>query len=278
MTTFGIIPDPTVATFKSIQSADPVDLQTQVNAYLASLGSNLVMSIVLAGGGDGFMFVVDIESVPVTVLGGGGLIASGVAVRCFLAGTSEELARAKTAAGVPPPVSSIAYSALDEQLAGASKGQRFMGMTVFLYNSIPVLPGPLAITASSSPTAIPGGGAVDADLGAFAGAANGFAITAPKVLSYTSTAPAVVLIEASVTVELDVTHDFTVEIVSDPTGTDTVLASQVSNVEVSGKSTNVSVIGVCEIPLNGTKFGVRVTGAGGTGSIVSTLLRISRAP
>jgi hypothetical protein len=139
---FGLIPIgqlPTVS--RVVQSADPVDLETRVNAALADLAANpievapgvflpaIVSSIDLAGGGDGHTFVVTITASPVVSGGFGGFLPATITVACYLASEAEAIAAAR-AATFARFFGDGFSQLLDEDLEGASKGTRFMGIMV----------------------------------------------------------------------------------------------------------------------------------------------------
>jgi hypothetical protein len=109
-----------------LESADPDDLAAQVNGAIADIyalsPARKVIDISLAGGGDGHTFVVVVEAALATEVSDGGF-ASAPSVQCYLAGANEALAAARAAARSAGDLS-------DSQVAGASKGTRFMGMTV----------------------------------------------------------------------------------------------------------------------------------------------------
>lgn len=106
-----------------VENADPQELATLVNAAIAALpGTYTVTVLSLAGAGDGHTFTVTIEAGLTAELSEGGF-SSPPAVSCYLAANAEELARVQAI----PAAGTLA----DVQVAGSSKGQRFMGMLVF---------------------------------------------------------------------------------------------------------------------------------------------------
>lgn len=127
MSQFGAVTVPETASVVFVESAQADDLAARVNAAILAIfadeDAQFITSITLAGGGDGHTFVVAIEHAPEDEVAGG--LASPVTVVCYLASENEALtvARAAVAAGALIPI-------IDEQIAGAAKGTRFMGMMV----------------------------------------------------------------------------------------------------------------------------------------------------
>jgi hypothetical protein len=106
-----------------VQSAEPNDLASRVNAAIAALpGGYVVVGITLAGGGDGHTFTVTMEAGAAADVTGG--FTAPPAVACFLASEAEAMQIARAAAG--PTSGPFA----DTQVAGSSKGTRFMGLVV----------------------------------------------------------------------------------------------------------------------------------------------------
>ncbi len=130
MTTYGTIVDGVARQTRFVQSADPVDLSVKINAVMAEIFADstpqALASLTLAGAGDGHTFIAAITNAPAASVNGG-IITPGAEGFCYLAGDAEGLAAAR-AALVADPVGTPATA--DEQLAGASKGTRFMGMIV----------------------------------------------------------------------------------------------------------------------------------------------------
>lgn len=281
MTTFGTIGTPANATSVFVEAADPAILQNLVNAALRSVDGteSVVTSLTLAGGGDGHPFSVLIESALSGDVQGGlvGTIAGelGTTVRCYLGSDPEALAASKSAAGIPAPVGPAPYSLIDEQLAGGAKGQRFMGMSVFESSAIPSgTNSPFALAIDSSTQSLGAGSTILV----FAGLsnANQFDLPATQTVRYIGTNAIQALIEASVTVGVGAGGAFTVDIVSDPLGTPSVIATMKGQV-AAGEFDNVSVLGftVFEPPsVAPTLVGIRVTSA--AGSVLYVSLRISR--
>jgi hypothetical protein len=140
MANFGIITTGAQVFSRVAESADPVDLALRVNAALDELAlitvevapdifqPLFVSNMELAGGGDGHTFVVSITAAPFVGGGPGGLLPGEIRAACFLASEAEAivLARAAAIAAMPAPPVTI----IDELLAGASKGTRFMGLFI----------------------------------------------------------------------------------------------------------------------------------------------------
>jgi len=130
----------------AVQSTDPADLESQINGAIVALAEEeqVVIGLTLSGAGDGYMFLVLIQSslaedVPGTAP------PSDVAVRCYLAGDASELLVARAATVAPEDVDLV-----DQQCAGAAKGQRFMGMDV--YGVPPEAPASLPLSFESHTT------------------------------------------------------------------------------------------------------------------------------
>lgn len=106
------------------QSSLAEDLQAQTMAKIAALPAGyVVVDIALAGAGDGFEFMVNIEAVPTAdVLSGG--FAAPPSLVFYQASEASALGVARRLAS--PPSGPVA----DSQLVGASQGTRFMGMLV----------------------------------------------------------------------------------------------------------------------------------------------------
>lgn len=105
-----------------VESADADDLARRVNAAIASLpGTYTVIALTLAGAGDGHTFTVTIEAGLIADVTDGGF-SSPPTVLCYLAADAEALERVQRL----PPSGTL----VDTQIAGSSKGTRFMGMVV----------------------------------------------------------------------------------------------------------------------------------------------------
>jgi hypothetical protein len=298
MTTFGtIVPDfdepeeePTVL---FIESADPVDLETRVNAALAAMDpeASVVTNITLAGAGDGHTFVVLIESIsPVgtpngLVAGSFGGVASSL-VRCYLGGSDEELAKARLRAGVPPPIVTgdppltVPYVLVDEQVAGGAKGQRFMGLEIYTVVSIPqgIFLRPRVLGVGTTNQAL-GAGQTILTFASIENEAK-FSLLSPQEINYTGNQAFIVLVEASVSVTQNGAGDFTVAIVKDPTGTPEVVASMTSHTG-AGETDTVAVFGYSDIfpPLiQDTKFGLIVTSTAGVSAGAQLRITAELAP
>lgn len=114
-----------------IQSADPTDMQTRLNAALTALAiGSVITAIDLVGAGDGATFLATVTYTPATdpanapagIVKGG---ATSVQVRCWVAGDGTQFGvqRALALTGVTAVIS-------DEITAGASQGTRLMGLAV----------------------------------------------------------------------------------------------------------------------------------------------------
>jgi hypothetical protein len=295
---FGTVTPPSAAQTQIVQSADPIDLQNLVNAAIGTIDNGLsaITSITLAGAGDGHTFVVLIESALLANVNGG-IPGSNISppllfsqVRCYLASTAEELETAKTAAGAPaafpvPPNPSIPYSVLDEQVAGSSKGTRFMGMTVFTLSGIAV--------PSNSPFAqVQLAGVLDGGPDPLVMAIQvqkGFSlpvvIPANTVLRYDGSAAIEALVDVSLVVQLTAAPAYpagvTVEVLQDPAGVGTILALQefqifsaTDNEEAMAMPTITLLVPVAISP-GGALLGVRVTTIAPVTGSVTGLLRVA---
>jgi hypothetical protein len=151
MSRYGTITDPATATVQFVESAQADDLESRVNAKLAELfaadPARAVSGITLAGGGDGHTFVVEIESALASAVDGG-ITASGARVRCYLASENEALAVVRSVI----PITDVI---VDEQVAGAAKGTRFMGIILLGGGVVPPL-GPTGPTGAFGPTGTTG--------------------------------------------------------------------------------------------------------------------------
>jgi len=117
------ISGPTSLITRVVESADPSDLQVLAGAAISALPAGyIVTNITLAGAGDGHMFTVTIDAGLAADVTGG--FASPPTVECFLGSDASALARARVLAS---PLSGVFA---DTQIAGASKGQRVMGIVV----------------------------------------------------------------------------------------------------------------------------------------------------
>jgi hypothetical protein len=151
MSRFGTITNPATAAVVFVESALPDDLENLVNIELANIfaasPARAVSGISLAGGGDGHTFVVEIESARATAVDGG-ITASGARVRCYMAAENEALAIARSSI----PISDVI---VDEQVAGAAKGTRFMGIILLGGGVVPPL-GPTGPTGGTGPAGATG--------------------------------------------------------------------------------------------------------------------------
>lgn len=135
MTTFAqsILSDVLPTTFvEAAEAAVMTELVTAAIATIADAEEGNIIGVTLAGGGDGHTFVtaIDVSSDPI---GPDAIEPTTARVGYYLASSEEELpqARAATVAVLlaePPPGEGQTLVMLDEQLAGAAKGTRFMGL------------------------------------------------------------------------------------------------------------------------------------------------------
>lgn len=297
---YGIITNPSAAQVQVVQSADPTDLQNLVNAALLAINGllSVITNITLAGGGDGHTFVVLIESA-LFADAQGGLAATifgapGAQVRCYLAGTGEDLEVARTAAGTPPPIPAvpplipfpIPYVLSDEQVAGSSKGTRFMGMTVFAASSLPIpLGAPIAQTSLLNAALVTGAGGNPLDI-AFVPVppSNGFSVIgAGAILRYDGGLAIEALVDVSVVVTVTAATTFpvavTVSLLQDPGGTPVSLAQE--SIQIFSLADNIEAVSFPSlalllppgVSLANAQLGVRVTSLDATfeGSAVGFL-------
>jgi len=165
MSRFGTISDPATASVVFVESAEADDLEDLVNAELAAIfaasPARAVSGMSLAGGGDGHTFVVEIESAQASAVVGG-ITASGARVRCYLAGENEALAIVRAAI----PITDVI---VDEQVAGAAKGTRFMGLVLLGGGVVPPLgpTGPTGTTGTTGTTGATGSAGVSGTFGGF---------------------------------------------------------------------------------------------------------------
>jgi hypothetical protein len=295
---YGIITNPSAAQVQVVQSADPTDLQNLVNAALLAINGllSVITNITLAGGGDGHTFVVLIESalfadaqgaLAATIFG-----VPGTQVRCYLAGTGEDLEVARTAAGTPPPIPAspplipfpIPYVLSDEQVAGSSKGTRFMGMTVFAASSLPIpLGAPIAQTSLLNAALVTGGNPLDI---AFVPVppSNGFSVIgAGAILRYDGGLAIEALVDVSVVVTVTAAAAFpvavTVSLLKDPGVTPVSLAQE--SIQIFSLADNIEAVSFPSlalllppgVSLADAQLGVRVTSldAAFTGSALGFL-------
>jgi hypothetical protein len=276
MSSFGSIGDPSLASTVFVKAADPGILQDLVNAEIGKVGgSSVITAITLAGSGDGHTFVAIIETAPSASTTGGLVGGAGAAVTCYMGSSPEELARSKSAAGVPAPFSNVPYALVDEQLAGGAKGQVFMGLSLFSLSSVPGAANSPRVRGLITVTKVLAGGNNVLSFDSLDGA-NQFTLPAPQTIRYTGKQAIVAQLDASVTVEQTGAGDVTVQIVEDPNGAATVLASTLTHV-AAGEFDNVSVFGFDGLePSVPTELGLRVVAAG-AGEVTSATLRISQA-
>lgn len=280
MTQFGQVGDPSLVTTKFVESANPDDLAARVNAIILGIdaSSQVITTLDIAGGGDGGEFVVEIGFTAATNATGG-LPGSAqgfgaTQVRCYLASTDQELEKAKAAVVPPPPSNSVGFAAVDEQLAGASQGTAFMGMTVFVIDTFPTAAASALATAAVTANQTLSAGD---NVLTFDGLQIGqlFTLPAPQTIKYDGTRPIIFMIDGTVVVEQTGAGDVTVKLVLDPLGAASVIASVTTHC-LAGQFDAVTVPGIAAlvpaVPAE-TLVGIIVTAAGG-GSVKSGFIRI----
>jgi hypothetical protein len=133
-----------------VESADPADLQAKATAAIAAIYAlqvaHRVIAITLAGAGDGHTFTITIEAARTADIAEGGF-AQTPGIICYLASEAESLLIARQAVS---PASGVLA---DSQMAGSSKGTRFMGLLV---TGTLTLNGPTGPTGSTGPTGATG--------------------------------------------------------------------------------------------------------------------------
>ena len=300
MTQFAKWTDPTKTSTKILQASDAAALESLVNAYIASIDGTkfVITAITLAGAGDGFTFVVLVETAPVTgTFGGsdlavgasGGLVpgATGIqvtSVRCYLAATADALMKVKSSVvpptiGPPSPIPNpfALAVAVDQQVAGAAKGTRFMGMNVYTAALAP----DNAFDAQCIFPVAPAAGLTATTILSFGSAllATNFSLPAPQVIQYNGAAAFNAEIEGTLTVQLTagvVPQGFSAEFLNDPLGTPVGFGLVPASVDVVGGSENVALVALKGVAPT-TKFGMRVIMAAGTYSILGGFMRITPA-
>jgi hypothetical protein len=134
-----------------VEAADANILESLTNAALAAVPPGYtVVGVTLAGAGDGGEFTVTIEAGAAADTSGG--FVGLPSVRCYSASSAEELVRVENEAR---PTSGIVA---DVQVAGASKGQVFMGMFVVgtILGGVTGPTGTTGATGPTGPTGLPG--------------------------------------------------------------------------------------------------------------------------
>jgi hypothetical protein len=283
MSRYGVIANTSQSQSVFIQSADPVDMQTRVNAALAALAPTaLIVEINLVGAGDGHTFVMEIvhAAVPADPVAGpypvsrGLLVLAGfLRIRCFVAGDAQEfqVQRARAIAGVTGNL-------IDEFTAGGSKGTRIMGVIVeaTLGGVLPFTPvGNIGGDGLGNPI-VAGDTMLIGAAGAGINTVGGqqmFRSPAAGILEYTGSMPLSVAVNAGVTLSLAVEFAATLQIISDPLGTPIVERS-ISFALVAGLIGHVG-LAAGQIPLNpGAQLALRIANlaAGGSGTLVGAYI------
>ena len=271
MTMYGTAGDPSTVTSVFLEASDAETMQSLVQAAIDDVNgaTHVILCLALAGGGDGNPFQVLLQTALASGSQGGifGTTGGGrnTVIRCYMAESDEELARAKTAAGIPDPVTNVGYVALDEQVAGSSKGALFMGMTVFSISSVSgTLNEPRVVATLDSTKALNAGSTILAwDT---LNTANQFSLPAAQTIQYDGNVARIFQIIATVTVGLTAAGDATVDIVADPLGTPSIIGRMIGHT-AAGEFDDMTVVGffVAEPSVTAqTLFGVRVTSAAGS--------------
>ncbi len=136
MTTFGSAPLSSIVATRFVEATEASEMQRLLAAELADIDANVdgnITGVNLAGAGDGYTFVteIDVSNDP----SGTAYEAASMRLGCYSASSAEELARARVPVvaamlAEAPPVQGQELDIVDEQIVGASKGTRFMGLIV----------------------------------------------------------------------------------------------------------------------------------------------------
>lgn len=291
VTTLGAL-SPAVA---YVEAATPEDLQNKINAVISLVDASLfaITAITLAGAGDGHTFTALIETAPVANVNGSYILgtASGIQaaqVRCYLAGSEDELVPARLRAGAPASFAfgnlTLSWGILDEQFAGGSKGTRFMGMTVYGISALqtgafgdPLIMG---IARPNTPQVIAAGD----NIVTFTGVAPTpiqWSNPVGGALQYDGGQSILAKFYATAAVEQDAPGDISVSIVRDPVGTPTSIAQMDSHITTAGEYDTIAVYGFALVsPLaagggaGSSQFGLNVIAAG-AGVVKSAQLLIT---
>jgi hypothetical protein len=277
-----------------VEAASPEDLQNKINTVLSLVDSALfgVTAITLAGGGDGHTFVALIETAPVANINGTPLFGtvSGVqstVVRCYLAGSEDELVPARLRAGAPDSFTvgqlTFTWGIVDEQFAGASKGTRFMGMTVYAVSSLNPInnasPLALAFARPDTPQVLAGGSNIVL-FGGLAPTPIQFSLPAAGAVQYDGGLSVIAKFFATAAVEQDAPGDVTVQIVRDPNGAATVIEQMLTHITTAGEYDTVAVYGYAlltpkSFSVPNAQFGLNIVAAG-AGLLKSAQLMIAQ--
>lgn len=288
MTQFARVVDQTSLSVSFIESSDPEDLQNRINALIAAVDVTTtgIAAITLAGAGDGKSFCAIFETAPVEALVGNYLTGTSggvptASVRCYLAGSADELPAARARAGAPAPISgpqTLNWAIADEQVAGGSKGTPFMGMTVYsllaAVQNLGIATGQAVL--ETTPFVLAGG----LNYVAFETVTGlNFTLPSPTVLQYNGFAAVLALFQVNATVEQTNAGDVSVNIVTDPLGTPVVVGPTTKTHVGNQEYDNVSVqwVGPLEpfaLSTTLSKYGIQVTAAG-AGEVVSAALTIT---
>lgn len=107
-------------------------------AQIVTTDQELIVGVTLSGGGDGHTFVAELIGSDTAT--GGTELDELARFGCYLAASQEELAVARAAAlavlaAESPPSQGQVLMIIDEQVAGAAKGTRFMGLIIAQWQS-----------------------------------------------------------------------------------------------------------------------------------------------
>lgn len=291
---YGTVGNPASIVTYGAQGATPEALQSAVMAALAKFdpSTQVVTSIELAGGGDGHTFVVLVEGANAAdVVGGLTPSTAGIpvlSVVCYLGATAEDLLVARSAAAVPapitnpaPPPSPLSYALIDEQLAGSSKGTRFMGMSVY-FLAIEQPAGsnvPFAVALVTSSTALSAGATI-VPFDSLAEAI-GFSLPAVTTLQYNAPVSGKFLVDGNMTVSATSGGVVEVAVVRDPLGTPAAISG-------GDSKTTTTANGIQAVPFSGvaylapsgilsaqSKIGVQITMPVGGGHVTWGTLRVT---
>jgi hypothetical protein len=239
-----------------IQSADPTDLQTRLNAALTALASGtLITEISLVGAGDGHTFVATVtyaaSADPSNVAQA--LIkttASSVQVRAWVAGDATQFGVQRALA-----LTGVTGLLFDEMVAGGSQGTRLMGLAVIetdtgLLAPFGIMEGTLMGTALA--------------LGA---STLLFDMPAVGRLRYRSSVSATFLVTAEITLEQAVTFTGKIDVVTAPSGVPVAQGAGTNYTLVANQKGYASTSAIVALAL-GTELGIQVTiGGGGSGTL-----------
>jgi hypothetical protein len=263
------------------QAASPEELQDKINAVIALVDSALfaITAITLSGAGDGHTFVALIETAPVANVNGDYLfgIDAGLQVtkvRCYLAGSADELVPARLRAGAPDPVvvgnDTFTWSIVDEQLAGGAKGTRFMGMSVYSLVDFDVggVGSPIVLVQSLGTPQVLSAGANVVLFTGLVGSAIQFSLPAAGAVQYDGSGSFIGKFFGTAAIEqTNANQDISLAIVRDPNGAAAVIGQMNSHISTATEYDSVAVYGFALIErkalsIPNAQFGLIVTAAG----------------